>query len=26
MIKPPFVPETLVWQLLDGRIQKCSES
>jgi hypothetical protein len=26
MSKPPFVPETLVWQLLDGRIQKCSES
>jgi hypothetical protein len=24
--KPPFVPESLVWQLLDGRIQKCSES
>jgi hypothetical protein len=23
--KPAFVPESLVWQLLDGRIQKCSE-
>ncbi len=21
--KPAFVPESLVWQLLDGRIQKC---
>ncbi|MGH9470036.1 MAG: hypothetical protein ACRD1N_06820 [Terriglobia bacterium] len=21
--KPGFVPESLVWQLLDGRIQKC---
>lgn len=21
--KPSFVPESLVWQLLDGRIQKC---
>jgi hypothetical protein len=24
MSKPAFVPESLVWQLLDGRIQKCS--
>lgn len=22
--KPAFVPESLVWQLLDGRVQKCS--
>lgn len=22
--KPAFVPESLVWQLLDGRIQKCA--
>jgi hypothetical protein len=22
--KPLFVPESLVWQLLDGRIQKCA--
>ncbi|MGH9397981.1 MAG: hypothetical protein ACRD18_14170 [Terriglobia bacterium] len=21
--KPSFVPESLVWQLLDGRVQKC---
>ncbi|MGH9447352.1 MAG: hypothetical protein ACRD3O_16700 [Terriglobia bacterium] len=21
--RPSFVPESLVWQLLDGRIQKC---
>lgn len=24
--KPGFVPASLVWQLLDGRIQKCAES
>lgn len=24
--KPAFVPESLVWQLLDGRIQKCAEA
>ena len=23
MNKPAFVPESLVWQLLDGRVQKC---
>lgn len=23
--KPPFVPESLIWQLLDGRVQKCVE-
>lgn len=23
--KPPFVPESLIWQLLDGRVQKCSQ-
>jgi hypothetical protein len=22
--KPAFLPESLVWQLLDGRIQKCA--
>ncbi|MGH9439880.1 MAG: hypothetical protein ACRD22_18875 [Terriglobia bacterium] len=21
--KPPFIPENLIWQLLDGRVQKC---
>ncbi|MGH9358842.1 MAG: hypothetical protein ACRD22_05810 [Terriglobia bacterium] len=21
--KPAFIPESLVWQMLDGRIQKC---
>ncbi|MGH9327127.1 MAG: hypothetical protein ACRD2B_10670 [Terriglobia bacterium] len=24
LTKPAFIPESLVWQLLDGRIQKCS--
>jgi hypothetical protein len=24
--KPPVLPESLVWQLLDGRIKKCTDS
>ncbi len=24
--KPAFVPESLVWQLLDVRVQKCAQS
>ncbi len=23
--KPAFIPESLIWQMLDGRVQKCRE-